>query len=277
MDRAPSVRIENSRGRIVSQNTGVDVISFVQMASQNTSALSIRRGDAPAVTWRVARSSPSGPVTLREAMEAINSLVRKAQGSDIPVFRITDGVLDSMAGVGNGAGRWWRLSIDGQDVDFDLARGLGRQVTISLGSKPPPVTSRYLGAIRSSAEAGVVLHQYFLGVCYALGTGVPKDGVEAVKWYRKAAEQNYASAQYNLGLCYHKGIVVPKDEAEAVKWYRKAAEQDYAPAQYNLSLCYHKGIVVPKDEDQVVKWSRKAAEQGDACGQMLLGGCYASG
>jgi uncharacterized protein len=34
---------------------------------------------------------------------------------------------------------------------------------------------------------------------YANGTGVPKDEVKAVEWYRKAAEQGNAVTQYNLG------------------------------------------------------------------------------
>ena len=42
-----------------------------------------------------------------------------------------------------------------------------------------------------------------LGLIYAMGRGVAKDQVEAVKWYRKAAEQNHAEAQYNLGVCYY--------------------------------------------------------------------------
>ena len=38
-----------------------------------------------------------------------------------------------------------------------------------------------------------------LGVCYQYGTGVVKDEVEAVKYYKRAADQGNADAQYNLG------------------------------------------------------------------------------
>ena len=38
-----------------------------------------------------------------------------------------------------------------------------------------------------------------LGWCYQNGTGVVKDEVEAVKYYKMAADQGYANAQYNLG------------------------------------------------------------------------------
>ena len=61
--------------------------------------------------------------------------------------------------------------------------------------------------------------------CFRYGgrLGVPKDEVEAVKWYRKAAEQNLAEAQCALGGCYANDLGVAKNEVEAVKWWRKAA------------------------------------------------------
>ena len=47
-------------------------------------------------------------------------------------------------------------------------------------------------------------NRYFIlrqlvGVGYQYGTGVVKDEVEAVKYYKMAADQGDASAQYNLG------------------------------------------------------------------------------
>ena len=40
---------------------------------------------------------------------------------------------------------------------------------------------------------------HLLGVCYQYGTGVEKDEVEAVKYYKMAADQGDADAQNNLG------------------------------------------------------------------------------
>ena len=91
--------------------------------------------------------------------------------------------------------------------------------------------------------------------------GVPKNQVEAVKWFRKAAEQNDAAAQYNLGVCFYNGDGVAKDQAEAVKWYRKAAEQNFAEAQYlgHLLLQWRRrgeGLV------EAYKWLLLGARQG---------------
>lgn len=40
---------------------------------------------------------------------------------------------------------------------------------------------------------------FFIGVCFATGTGVPKDEAEAVEVYKLAAYHGHAAAQYNLG------------------------------------------------------------------------------
>ena len=87
---------------------------------------------------------------------------------------------------------------------------------------------------KKKAEAGKANAQYYLGVLYALGDGVPKDDAEALKWWRLAAEQGNDEAQGILGAAYNEGKLVRKDEAAAVKWYRLAAEQGNAQSQYNL-------------------------------------------
>ena len=70
---------------------------------------------------------------------------------------------------------------------------------------------RYQG----KAENGDAHAQFKLGKCYALGHGVRKDEVEAMKWYRKAAVQNFAEAKYILARCYENGLGVAKDYVEA--------------------------------------------------------------
>ena len=120
--------------------------------------------------------------------------------------------------------------------------------------------------------------QYNFGVAYANGTGVPKDLVKAVAWFRKAADQGHARAQYFLGVAYANGTACPqKDPTRAAVWYRKAAEQGLAEAQYNLGVAYYEGEGVPKDLEQAAEWYRRAADQGDAAAQHNLGRLYAMG
>ena len=80
--------------------------------------------------------------------------------------------------------------------------------------------------IRKDAEQGFAKAQHNLGLCYANGQGVVKNGVEAVKWYRKAAEQGGADAQFQVGAYYDLGSGgVVKNEVEAYKWYLLSASQ----------------------------------------------------
>ncbi len=76
------------------------------------------------------------------------------------------------------------------------------------------------------AEQGLADAQFFLGLMYASGQGVPKDAQQAVVWNRKAAEQGHVSAQYNLGLMYALGREgVPKDDQLAYFWFLLASAQ----------------------------------------------------
>ena len=50
-----------------------------------------------------------------------------------------------------------------------------------------------------SIMIGYFIIRHVIGVGYQYGTGVVKDEVEAVIYYKMAADQGYASAQYILG------------------------------------------------------------------------------
>jgi TPR repeat protein len=79
----------------------------------------------------------------------------------------------------------------------------------------------------------------------------------------KAAEQGDAEAQFNLGLIYNNSEGVPRDDVEALKWFLEAAEQGHAEAQFNLGRMYYNGAGVQQDFEEATNWYRKAAEQGD--------------
>ena len=104
-----------------------------------------------------------------------------------------------------------------------------------------------IGDLRKAAEKGDAQAQSNLGRAYYNGEGVPKDEIEALKWYRKAAEQGDAEAQYALALAYAKGEGVPQNFAEYFKWLRKAAEQGHADAQLRVGLAHNNGSMVPKN------------------------------
>lgn len=88
-------------------------------------------------------------------------------------------------------------------------------------------TSTALQSFTQSAEQGDIRAQFMIGMFLASGTAVPKDLVQASKWFLLAAVQGLPEAQYELGLLYAYGDGVRKDEMEAERWLQMAAEQGY--------------------------------------------------
>ena len=57
--------------------------------------------------------------------------------------------------------------------------------------------------------------------------GMTPQEVKAFEGYKAQAEKGDRVAQHNLGYQYFKGSGVAKDFVQAVSWYRKAAEQGF--------------------------------------------------
>lgn len=155
---------------------------------------------------------------------------------------------------------------------------------------------------RRLAQRGNARAQDAIGGMYERGEGVPKDQVEALRWfhmaenerkallaynsgdfatalriYRPLAERGQTAAEYILGLMYANGQRVPQDYAEAMKWHRKAAEHGEAKAQFSVGLMYFKGLGTQKNLAEAFKWYSRAAKQGDPTAQFNLGAMYANG
>ena len=128
------------------------------------------------------------------------------------------------------------------------------------------------------AEQGDLATQFVLGKMHSNGRGVPKDYLEAVKWYKLAAEQGLAQAQYELAMLYGKSDSgVPSNNEEAVKWMKLAAEQGHGQAQYFLGVAYNMGRGVEQDNKEAVKWWTLSADQGVAKSQIVLAAAYIRG
>ena len=78
---------------------------------------------------------------------------------------------------------------------------------------------RALNIWRPLAEQGNAAAQYYLGLAYANGNGVPKDYTLALKWYRNAADKGQFHASIELAQMYETGRGVTQDDVEALKWY----------------------------------------------------------
>ncbi len=169
---------------------------------------------------------------------------------------------------------WWYRDEAKNDreleaAELDAMRG-GRGV---WGKPPEDVPRDNIEAGKwyaNAADRGDVEAQYILGVRYHNGQGVPKDPKDAAKLIRRAAEKGLPNAQAYLGSLYRTGDGVPKDSAEAAKWFRNAALQNQRHAQASLGSMYSTGEGVAKDLVLAHLWLKLAGTQGDESSQRAL-------
>ncbi|MDO9629802.1 MAG: tetratricopeptide repeat protein [Acholeplasmataceae bacterium] len=156
-----------------------------------------------------------------------------------------------------------------------------------------------------AAKQGHTESEYYVGLYYQNGKGVPQNIEQAVYWLEKAAvkkdknalyhlamilikeemkdyktiakllEQaaalDHPHAQYNLAVMYQKGDGVPQNMQKSFFWYEKAAGANLAIAQYNLGMIYFEGSIVEKDEAKAKELWQKAADQGlEAAVKLML-------
>lgn len=165
--------------------------------------------------------------------------------------------------------------------------------------------------LERAAEKGDAKSQLELAVMYENGSGVERNGENAVKWYRFAAEQGEVKAQNRLGRIFKFGECDTEvDYTQAKFWLCKAVEQgdryagywlkniDTLIEQYNecvawfcdMSKCggimadayrvaslYWRGEGAKADYWKSLLAIKNAAEQGDATAQYALGLMYEYG
>ncbi len=107
------------------------------------------------------------------------------------------------------------------------------------------------------------ISQQIIGQAFLLGSGVPKNYKEALKWYDLAAGNGNSEAQNELGYMYFSGNGVKQDPEKAAKLFLKAAESGLAIAQYNMGILFYTGNgVQDSDLKKAYSWMNIAASNG---------------
>jgi uncharacterized protein len=86
------------------------------------------------------------------------------------------------------------------------------------------------------AKNGHAAAQYNIGVMHEWGNGVPKNNVEALKWYSISANLSHKDAQNNLGAMYSKGEGTEQNFIEALKWFIISAKNGSEGGQKNIRI-----------------------------------------
>jgi TPR repeat protein len=129
---------------------------------------------------------------------------------------------------------------------------------------------------RQAAEKGdadcqhLLARGYFCGYIY--GLSVTKSWESIVLLARSAAEKGHSQSQYFLGILYQNGSGVPGNIDEAMRWMTLSASQGFSDAALWLGLYYstlqHKMFVFPFH--LAFYWFGKAAEFGNPKGHFHL-------
>ena len=109
------------------------------------------------------------------------------------------------------------------------------------------------------AEQGSASAQFYLGLMYSNGRGVPQDYKEAIRLYRLSAEQGRAFAQYNLGVMYEKGQGVPQDYVLAHMWWNICGSSGHKGCVKNKNLVENKMTPsqIEKAQEMTKNWKPK--------------------
>lgn len=144
---------------------------------------------------------------------------------------------------------------------FFSAMGVGFLYVENVEAQNVVLNSEAL-VIQKNAENGDVEAQFYLGLMYDTGEGVPQNLSQAVYWYTQAAQQGHLIAQNNLGAMYASGNGVKQSYVLAKEWYEKSANSGFSGAQHNLGRLYATGVGVPQDYVLAHKWLNLAASRG---------------
>lgn len=134
------------------------------------------------------------------------------------------------------------------------------------------------------SQEGVADAQYYLGIMFAKGQGVPRDPVQADTWLARAADGGSREAQFAYASMLWQGDYLERDRRKALRWYTAAAENEHAEAQYILGRLYaegdaelEKGRPIGQDLSAARQWFTRAAENGFIAAQHNLALMYQYG
>jgi uncharacterized protein len=115
--------------------------------------------------------------------------------------------------------------------------------------------------LREKAEAGSVVAQTVLGICYLDEIDVEVDYKEAFRLLSAAADKGVPRAAANLARMYAEGLGIAASPITAIRFHEAAARAGELSSQVALGRIYLRGIGVRTDADAALRWYSNAASQ----------------
>jgi localization factor PodJL len=131
--------------------------------------------------------------------------------------------------------------------------------------------------LRDAAIQGSHAAWYEIGVRYADGKGMPRDGKLAARWFEQAALAGHGPSQYRLGSLYREGKIMPKEPNIAFQWFDRAAAQGHVLAMHNAAVLLAEGVHGAPDYAGAALWFKRAAEHGIKDSQFNVAILFARG
>ncbi|SRR5216683_3909209 len=149
-----------------------------------------------------------------------DALLAKSTHRFQKVARIVGGVMQSFSDGPSGIPDIYYAQRIAKLVKAGLLESQGNLGRMRFSEVRLPGPDLSVGELEDLIAQGQYGH---LGELYAEGQGVPRDYVEALKWYRMAADQGDIWAQLAVGRFYEEGCGVRQDDEEACFWFSLAA------------------------------------------------------
>ena len=158
---------------------------------------------------------------------------------------------------------------EGFVVPRPLAAGAALLLVVALAS--------FVSGRRDSVDpAGKVDAEEWIAVARLEGVGVPQDTGRGLALYRALAAED-AKVATRLADILHQGKTVPKDDVEAAKWYRRAAEREEPRAVSIYAQMLVDGGAVPRDRARGLALLQQLADGGYSSAALQLGQILESG
>lgn len=159
---------------------------------------------------------------------------------------------------------------DGANRPAETGRAAINDLVAQSGLKPQD-------KLRDAALQGNMAAWFELGVRFADGKGVPRDGKLAARWFEQAALGGHGPSQYRLASLYREGKVVAKEPTLAFQWFDRAAAQGHVLAMHNAAVLLAEGVHGAPDYAGAALWFKRAAEHGIKDSQFNVAILFARG